>query len=1472
MASSPKEEERQLPSSCLGPKRAAGGDGRVLEEDMSSSLTSSPIGGGSRLLPLTSDSIASSKAAACKPLPPTPQGTHFVPSSSPAEVTLHQSSVHPPQGQARLSSSLSHQTRLDSSNSPSKPGSRQVSEDPFSDILKRVAPPSLVLSSQHSSSIEIQQPSFSPPADPCQSLPSQDSATSHPHSIDKPGSTTHSPPTVTHLYRQSGSSLKSLPGPRISLTEEEASSYQTACSSPCSPSKFPQTSDTRFHDNKLDEKRELESSPVFFSDADFELLAAPSSSSGSLPSASPQHSIGGGTSTRVGGSGQEHKTSHDPLTSSPSFRSPNNDNTNSTNLLDDLEFFISSVTNASSSSPPTQTTPALHRQHGSSSPALQNTCDHGNKNSPSSNTHGTSTGHPFDVSPLHQALVIQDAQKERREQGRQGGSGGPSSPLGNKERDFLSGAKEEEGTAERKREGAAFDSWDVFDCQLRGWDDVQREAKRETAQVDERQLEDAGKKTIWVVHQGVCTPVSWYEDTSAEDVKTAVLCACDVMLDDDTGEDSAVAGEDPRTSSTHQKRRGGLCTTTTSFALRQIEPLPKTADVDCDSLFLDICILQLRGGPISPPEGLITSRDCLLPPSPPSDASRSPATPSSASSSTVGSQERRGRTEAGDNPSNFTRESQGLESKYPEGNHHRGNGEGGSRLRVMKGRRVRFEEFGQLMDGCTYMLEKYEENEDEDHTMNTSPLRNKIQSLTGDRWRRLVVPVHPLLHIESQKAFQRMMQGTNLLKHTRYGYPHLRQFQLSMDRRRLLWYTSSKSKSSSVVHLPLLQGLLLGQKSQTFQSYRLPALQHLSFSLVFYTSAAAVVPPSPAGGGGGASSSSRPEGDEDEDEEEDEEGREGEGGGEEIIEEDREERRIRKLIELSKPPSHGVRTLDLTCKDEFEYDMWVTGLKAIIAANKGVRISKKLLLSHSRRFRRALIQNNVAIKLTALPEVKEPGQVNLDDCMDLPWHPPDALQEKYQGLQKRIQAAAAEIRQFDLYRQAPEMLDATSPTTPSNFYSMTGSGPAYAGVYETGGGGSSVLRRGVGSNEGGEAEGDNSNDDETMEHKRMLELSHRVFSLLSSARTALSTFKSEVCQQQASGGSEGRENPAGMSDSSHLNSKDKRDNSEGGAPSNSSRSESRGEEQQPQQEEEDEGEEEEAVVVSISSSGEVKKKRSKRRTGGNGDEGERGSRRGDNSAARDGGDENTDGDENLSFEEKYRKYSHRPSATEAVQAVQQQVKGSVMSLLQQAMPLTQEAQKLFEQAVAVATAAVAGSDDEDDPTTAASTTSASSSGKHSNKKPNQDQWTPEEIERLKQINQLLWKAEVDLENVEDMLARRQQGHLELARGLVASVSDLNQKLSDEVCRWGSQLSSFMSGFVTRLNTLPSTLSADDQQPQSFFNRASSSSSLSVSSSSHNNATNEAAQQGEGGQSKNISTNRKPKLRPSPPPLPSPPLF
>lgn len=103
-----------------------------------------------------------------------------------------------------------------------------------------------------------------------------------------------------------------------------------------------------------------------------------------------------------------------------------------------------------------------------------------------------------------------------------------------------------------------------------------------------------------------------------------------------------------------------------------------------------------------------------------------------------------------------------------------------------------------------------------------------------------------------------------------------------------------------MVQMRDLQGLVLGQKSATFAGYRIPALQHLSFSLVF-----------------------REEGD----------------SGD-----------YSASVELPATSLEDTRTLDLTCKDEAEFDTWVAGCKAIIAANKGLKLSKMSLLSHSRRF------------------------------------------------------------------------------------------------------------------------------------------------------------------------------------------------------------------------------------------------------------------------------------------------------------------------------------------------------------------------------------------------------------------------------------------------------------------------------------------------------------------------------------------
>lgn len=45
-----------------------------------------------------------------------------------------------------------------------------------------------------------------------------------------------------------------------------------------------------------------------------------------------------------------------------------------------------------------------------------------------------------------------------------------------------------------------------------------------------------------------------------------------------------------------------------------------------------------------------------------------------------------------------------------------------------------------------------------------------------------------------------------------------------------------------------------------------------------------------------------------------------------------------------------VVTFDLTAKDEYEFDLWVTGIKALNYHWRRLEISKMTLLSHSRAF------------------------------------------------------------------------------------------------------------------------------------------------------------------------------------------------------------------------------------------------------------------------------------------------------------------------------------------------------------------------------------------------------------------------------------------------------------------------------------------------------------------------------------------
>merc|ERR1711953_1235393 len=168
----------------------------------------------------------------------------------------------------------------------------------------------------------------------------------------------------------------------------------------------------------------------------------------------------------------------------------------------------------------------------------------------------------------------------------------------------------------------------------------------------------------------------------------------------------------------------------------------------------------------------------------------------------------------------------------------------------------------------------------------------------------------------------------------------------------------------------------------------------------------------------------------------------------------------------------GSKTLDLTCKDEFEYDHWVTGLKAIFYHFKNKQISKEALLQHSKRFRKALEKSNVGIKLTKLPEVKEKGHVGLDDCIEIVTHTPQQLDTKMERLRDRLRTMSQQVARLDHHSTAEMEMDLSL---------MTGQGPAYASVFAQ----------------------DEEAQDEEMEIRRMHELVEQTTQILQQARSEL---------------------------------------------------------------------------------------------------------------------------------------------------------------------------------------------------------------------------------------------------------------------------------------------------------------------------------------------------------------------------------
>ncbi|CDI83719.1 hypothetical protein EAH_00042440, partial [Eimeria acervulina] len=68
--------------------------------------------------------------------------------------------------------------------------------------------------------------------------------------------------------------------------------------------------------------------------------------------------------------------------------------------------------------------------------------------------------------------------------------------------------------------------------------------------------------------------------------------------------------------------------------------------------------------------------------------------------------------------------------------------------------------------------------------------------------------------------------------------------------------------------------------------------------------------------------------------------------------------------------------------------------------------------------------------------------------------------------------------------------------------------------------------------------------------------------------------------------------------------------------------------------------------------------------------------------------------------------------------------------------------------------------------------------------------------QLQEINQILWQAEVDIENIEDMLIRLQQPNAFGSVAVSDALANLNQLLHGQVRSWGDQLASLLEGVLS----------------------------------------------------------------------------
>ncbi len=139
------------------------------------------------------------------------------------------------------------------------------------------------------------------------------------------------------------------------------------------------------------------------------------------------------------------------------------------------------------------------------------------------------------------------------------------------------------------------------------------------------------------------------------------------------------------------------------------------------------------------------------------------------------------------------------------------------------GKTVDFHHVEAIRSGETYHLYKGEE-------------LKEFKKVLGDRWRKVKIAVEPLRHAEAQRAIEIMQMGANLLKYTGKGTPHIRQFQLSSDMKRIMWYCKSKPQVETYIDLATVTNVWVGGQDPALIKKTLPMLANISFTMVYTNS------------------------------------------------------------------------------------------------------------------------------------------------------------------------------------------------------------------------------------------------------------------------------------------------------------------------------------------------------------------------------------------------------------------------------------------------------------------------------------------------------------------------------------------------------------------------------------------------------------------------------------------------------------